>query len=216
MAPAAAAAACVHGRPRQPGHRVRGGSATRPLLRAVALYLGDPDRNDPDLPDDRLLCRRPAGRSSPRRSAPVSDRRRGRAAHGGHPNRLPANPVAGANRLYPALGGPGAGLADLRHRLVRSTRDSAGDGLALRDPAPHPPARNGGQCRRRGLRAVHPGQHPGNLYPGVLADSHVWDPTHHLHPGLCARRDLGCGSPGRRPPAPLPASPGRDRGVGAL
>ena len=216
LAPPPAATAGLHGWPRQPGHRVRGSPPARPLFRAVPLNLGDLDRADPDLPDDRLLCRRPAGRSAPRRSPAVSDRRRRRAFDRGDPDRLAADPLAGPDRLRPTLGGARAGLADLGHHPVCGSGDPPRDGLAVRDPASHPAARDRRQCGRRGLCAVDVGKHPGDIHPGVLADSHVWDPPDHLYPGVCARHDFGGRPSGRRPPPALSAAPGPDRSTGAL
>src|SRR5438309_3869601 len=53
LAPPAAATAGLHRRAGEPGHRVRRRPPARALFRAVALYLGNPDRADPDLPDHR-------------------------------------------------------------------------------------------------------------------------------------------------------------------
>src|SRR5690349_13234175 len=52
----------LHRRAREPGHRVRRGAPAGALLWTVAVHLGHPDRADPDLPDGRLLRRRPVGR----------------------------------------------------------------------------------------------------------------------------------------------------------
>src|SRR3989442_13317519 len=66
------AASGLHRRAGEPGHRVCRGALAGAILWAVLVHLGDADRADPDLPDDRLLRRGPPGRPAPRRETALS------------------------------------------------------------------------------------------------------------------------------------------------
>src|SRR3989442_1970654 len=152
-----AAAAGLHRRAGEPGHRVCRCSVAGTVLWAVIVHLGDADRADFDLPDDRLLRRRPPGRPPPRRETSVSVNGRGRSSYGGHPDRLATDPFTGPDRLRAGVRPAGPLLTDFRDRAVRRAGVPARPGLALRDPASHPAARNRRQRGRRCLCPVHAG-----------------------------------------------------------
>src|ERR1700693_5769142 len=99
LAPAPVAAAGVHRRAGEPGHRVCRLAPAGAVLWAVALHLGHPDRADPDLPDHWVLRWRPVGRPPSRCAAAVSIDRRGGSAYGRHPARVTADPIGRAEWL---------------------------------------------------------------------------------------------------------------------
>src|SRR5205814_7900562 len=110
------AAAGLYGRAGEPGHRVCRCTPAGAVLWTVAVHLGDADRADLDLPDDRVLRRRPPGRPPPGRETAVSVSRCSRSSNGGDSDRVETDPVRCPEWLRPGLRGPGAGLADFRHR----------------------------------------------------------------------------------------------------
>src|SRR5256714_6350667 len=118
MASTAFTAARLHRWAGEPGHRVCRRPPAGAVLWAVAVHLGDPDRPDLDLPDDRVLRRRPPGRPSPGRETSVSVSRRGRSSYGGHPDCVTTDPFAGSDRLRAGVRGAGPRLADFRHRAL--------------------------------------------------------------------------------------------------
>src|SRR2546423_14404350 len=65
MASTAFTAARLHRRAGEPGHRVCGRPPAGAVLWAVTVHLGGADRADLDLPDNRVLRRRPPGRPPP-------------------------------------------------------------------------------------------------------------------------------------------------------
>src|SRR2546428_5206022 len=136
------AAAGLHRRAGEPGHRVCRGALVGALLWAVVVHLGDADRADPDLPDDRLLRRGAPGRPAPRRETAVSVGRRGGSSYGGYSERVATNTFPGPDRLRAGVRRAGPWLIDFRDRLVRGAGGPARPGLAPRGPASPPAARN--------------------------------------------------------------------------
>src|SRR2546426_5589629 len=210
-----AAAAGLHRRAGEPGHRVCRCSVAGAVLWAVIVHLGDADRADLDLPDDRLLRRRPPGRPAPRRETSVSVNGRGGPSNGGHPDRLATDPFTGPDRLRAGVRRAGPWPTDFRDRAVRGAGDPARHGLALRDPASHPAARNRRQRGGRGLRPLHVGQHPRDLLAGVLADPDLRDASHDFRPGVSPRGDLDRRALRAGPAPPVLTDSGCDRCAGA-
>src|SRR6266566_1929238 len=214
MASTAFTAARLYRRAGEPGHRVCRRAPAGAVLWTIAVHLGDADRADLDLPDDRVLRRRPAGRPPPGRETALSVGRGSCPAYRGHPDRVATDPLAGPDRLRAAVRGAGARVIDFRHRAVRRAGDPARHGLALRDPASHPGVGNGGQRSRRRLRPVDAGQHPGDVPAGLLADPDVRDTSHDFRPGVSAGSDLDCRALRAGPPQLVSIDSGCDRGAG--
>ena len=215
MASTAFTAARLHRRAGEPGHRVCRRPLAGSILWTVAVHLGHADRPDLDLPDDRVLRRRPPGRPPPGREASVSVSRRRGAADGGHPDRVATDSFSGPDRLRAGVRRAGAWLTDFRHRAVRRAGHPAGHGLALRDPASHPGVGNGRQRRGRRLRLVDAGQHPGDVSAGLLAYPDVRDTSDDFRPGVSPGSDLDRRALRAGPSTPLFVSSDCDRGAGA-
>src|SRR5437660_11061732 len=168
LAWAATAAARLHRWAGEPRNRVLRRPPAGAVLRPVPVHLGNADWPDPDLPDDRLLHGRPAGRSPPGCAAALQAHGGGRAADGGHSDPVAANPVAGAERLRTAVDRSRARVASLGDHPVRGTGHPAGDGLALCDPAPDPPPGDGRRRRRCRRCPFDAGLQPAHLRAGLL------------------------------------------------
>src|SRR2546429_1455196 len=184
------AAARLYGRAGEPGHRVCRCTPPGAVLWTVAVHLGDADRPDLDLPNDRVLRRRPPGRPPPGREAPVSVSRRGGSPYRRHPDPVATDPLSGPVRLRAGVRGAGAGLTDFRHRAVRRTGDPARHGLALRDPASHPGVGNGRERSGRRLRPGDAGEDSGDVPAGLLADPDIRDASNDFRPGVSPGGDL--------------------------
>src|SRR5207247_3136679 len=103
MASTAFTAARLYRRAGEPGHRVCRCALAGAVLRTIAVHLGDADRSDLDLPDDRVLRRRPPGRPPPGRETALSVGRGSCPAYRGHPDRVATGPFAGPYRLRGAV-----------------------------------------------------------------------------------------------------------------
>src|SRR5579883_1802046 len=157
------------------GDRGLGLALARSLFWRYALRLGEPDRPDPALSDSRLLRRRTArGPLSGTQGVLSTDGGRG-TLYSAHSANCPAPALLDPGDVRGEFTGRSLWVADLGHRALSCTDDSARLRLAFCHSPLH---RAGGQLgphRRQALRHFNGGQPGWHVPAGPAAASQYWD-----------------------------------------